>query len=213
MFITFEGIEGSGKGTAIEGLVKWLKKAGREVLLTREPGGSPLGGDIRSMLLHVKNNNLSPFAELFLYLADRAQHVSQVVQPAIDAGKVVISDRFADSTIVYQGYGRGLPLQTLYTLNHIAVGGVWPDLTIVLDLPAKVGLGRARARNKEQGLEESEGRFEAEALEFHDKIREGYLDWAGKHPERIRVVDAGGAPEEVFARIRPLVQEFLDAKI
>lgn len=207
MFITFEGIEGSGKGTAIKLTAGWLQALGRDVLLTREPGGSSIGAEIRSMLLNVKNTKLNATAELFLYLADRAQHINQIILPAIHTGKTVISDRFADSTIVYQGYGRGLPVHTLYSLNHIAVSGVWPELTIILDLPVEIGLERARRRNLELGMAEAEGRFEAESLEFHNKIREGYLDWAGEHPNRIEVVDAAGTPEEVFERIKPLVQK------
>lgn len=207
MFITFEGIEGSGKGTAIGLTAEWLKATGREVLLTREPGGSDIGIEIRAMLLNAKNTSINATAELFLYLADRAQHINQVVLPAIHAGKVVISDRFADSTIVYQGYGRGLPIHTLYSLNHIAVSGVWPDLTILLDLPVEVGLDRAIRRNKEQGIAEAEGRFEAESLEFHNKIRDGYLDWADEHSDRISVVEATGTPEAVFERIKPLIQK------
>lgn len=206
MFITFEGVEGSGKGTVIELAASWLRQAGKNVLLTREPGGSSLGADIRAMLLNVNNTGITATAELFLYLADRAQHISQVIVPAMHEEKVVISDRFADSTIVYQGYGRGLPVHTLYTLNHIAVSGLWPDLTIVLDLPVETGLERARRRNRETGIEESEGRFEAESLDFHNKIRDGYLDWAEQHPSRIKVVDAAGTPEEVFGRVKPLIQ-------
>lgn len=207
MFITFEGIEGSGKGTAIKLVAGWLKSTGHTVTLTREPGGGgSFGMELRSILLNSKNTNISATAELFLYLADRAQHVSQVVLPAIHDGHVVISDRFADSTIVYQGYGRGLPIHTLFSLNHIAVGGVWPDLTIVLDLPVEVGLERARRRNRELGMEETEGRFEAESVEFHNNIRDGYLDLADEHSERIEVVDASGTPYEVFERIKPLVQ-------
>lgn len=209
MFITFEGIEGSGKGTAIDRTASWLHAGGKEVLLTREPGGSSFGLEIRAMLLNSKNTGLSSLAELFLYLADRTQHVSEVISPAVSAGKIVICDRFADSTIVYQGYGRGLSVHTLYTLNHIAVSGMWPDLTIVLDLPAELGLERARKRNSELGLEESEGRFEAEALEFHQRIREGYLDWAGQHSDRVKVVDATGTPDEVFERIKVLLSEFI----
>jgi dTMP kinase len=207
MFITFEGIEGSGKGVAIQLSADWLKREGRNVLVTREPGGGSIGPGIRSMLLDAKNTHINALAELFLYLADRAQHVNEVIVPALQSGQVVISDRFADSTIVYQGYGRGLPVHTLYTLNHIAVNGVWPDLTIVLDLPVEIGLERARKRNEELAIEEAEGRFEAESLDFHNKIRDGYLVWAEEYSDRIKVVEAAGTPEEVFARVRPLIQE------
>lgn len=209
MFITLEGIEGSGKGTAIELVASWLKEQGYSLVLTREPGGSSIGKEIRSMLLNAKNTDLADLAELFLYLADRAQHVEQVIMPALSEEKVIISDRFADSTIVYQGYGRGLDLQNLYTLNNIAIGGRWPDLTIVLDLPVETGLARARKRNKELGIEESEGRFEAESYGFHNKIRAGYLDWAKQHSERIATVDATGSPEDVFQRIKPLIEGIL----
>lgn len=205
MFITLEGIEGSGKGTVLARLVELLRARGEDPVVTREPGGSRLGKDIRAMLLDTRNSDLVPEAELFLYLADRAQHVCTVILPALEAGKTVISDRYADSTIVYQGYARGLGPEKMFRLNDLAVRSTWPDLTVVLDLPARVGLERARKRNLEQGLADKEGRFEAESLNFHEAVRQGYLDWAGAHPGRIRVVDATGSPEEVFARVEALL--------
>ena len=208
MFITFEGIEGSGKGTAIERTQAWLEQAGHPVLLTREPGGSPLGRELRAYLLDARQD-IVPEAELFLYLADRAQHVRQIVRPALESGSLVISDRYADSTIVYQGYGRGLDVDTLYTLNQMAVGSLWPDLTILLDVDPEIGLERARRRNTELGLEVTEGRFEAENLAFHTRIRKGYLAWAGKHPQRFAIIDGGKTPEMVFARVQKVVADRL----
>ena len=212
MFITFEGIEGSGKGTAIERVKEWLGKKGYPVLLTREPGGSPLGRELRAFLLDARQS-IAPEAELFLYLADRAQHVRQIIRPALESGKLVISDRYADSTIVYQGYGRGLDVDALHALNTMAVGGplraaaggLWPDLTILLDVAPEIGLERARARNTALGLEVLEGRFEAESLAFHERIRFGYLTWADKHSDRFHIIDGGLPPDAVFARIRDVL--------
>jgi dTMP kinase len=203
MFITFEGIEGSGKSAMLELCRACLASRGRRTLQTREPGGSPLGIRLRELLLDIENSRIIPEAELFLYLADRAQHVREVIRPALEAGLDVLSDRYADSTVVYQGYGRGLDIENLFRLNNLAVQGLWPDLTLVLDLEVETGLQRAIKRNLAQGLTEKEGRFEAEALDFHAKIRAGYRAWAERHPERIKLVDATGSREEVFARIEP----------
>jgi dTMP kinase len=204
MFITFEGIEGAGKGTAMERTRRWLLRRGRKVRITREPGGSDLGRELRALLLHI-NQTIEPEAELFLYLADRAQHVRQIIRPALARGETVLSDRYADSTLVYQGYGRGLDREILATLNNVATGGLCPDLTLLLDLPPESGLERARARNKALGLEIREGRFEAEALAFHRNIRQGYLDLAARHP-RFQVIDAARPPETVFQDIRRILE-------
>lgn len=209
MFITFEGIEGTGKTTQIARLGKYLESRGREVFLTREPGGSRVGRELRQMLLHVDNADLTAITELFLYLADRAQHVAQVIRPQLEAGRVVLCDRFADSTIVYQGFGRGLDTATLKQLNEVAVDGLWPDLTIVLDIDPEVGLERATLRNIEDGKAREEGRFEAEHLSFHRRIREGYLTWAAINRDRIKVADASSTPDDVFARVRALVETHL----
>jgi dTMP kinase len=198
MFITFEGIEGSGKSTQIKRLAAWLEAKGGAVKLTREPGGSELGLALRRILLDAANTDIVSRAELFLYLADRAQHVKQVVQPALEQGKVVLCDRFTDSTVAYQGYGRGLDPQMLHSLNEASVDGVSPDLTVLFDLPPEVGLVRARSRNEEQGASETEGRFEAEELAFHHRVRDGYLKLAERFPERIKIVDATGDEGAVF---------------
>lgn len=172
MFITFEGIEGTGKTTQITRVKEYFEAQGREVFLTLEPGGSRVGRELRKMLLHVDNKDLTPITELFLYLADRAQHIAQVIRPELEAGKVVLCDRFADSTVVYQGYGRGLDTKVLQQLNEVAVDGLWPDLTIVLDIDPEIGLKRATLRNLEEGKAKEEGRFEAEHISFHNRIRE-----------------------------------------
>ncbi len=202
MFVTFEGVEGAGKSSLIERLGEYLESRGQAVLLTREPGGCALGQSLRRILLDVATQDLAPEAELFLYLADRAQHVRQVIRPALAQGRVVLCDRYADSTIVYQGYGRGLDPELLFQLNDLAVAGLWPRLTVLLDLPAETGLSRARARNDAAQTSVSEGRFEAESLAFHGRVREGYLCWAARHADRFLRVDATLPLSEVFDRVR-----------
>lgn len=194
MFITLEGIEGSGKTTLLENLADVFRTLNHEVLVTREPGGCALGRDLRALLLHPETQ-ICPEAELFLFLADRAQHVAEVIRPALERGMVVLCDRYADSTIVYQGYGRGLDIERLRALNDMAVGGLWPDRTFVLDMDPAQALKRARQRNAEQGLSGKEGRFEAEHLSFHTRIREGFKLWAAHNTKRIAVLDAADAPE------------------
>ncbi|WP_320169663.1 dTMP kinase [Maridesulfovibrio sp.] len=207
MFITFEGIEGTGKTTQIKLLKAYLEGAGHEVVVTLEPGGSRIGGELRKILLNMDSTDITGECELFLYLADRAQHVSQVVQPALEAGKVVISDRFADSTIVYQGYGRGLDPKLLRELNDVAVCGHWPDLTVLLDIEPEIGLKRAMTRNFQQNRMQEEGRFEAESLDFHGRVREGYLTWAALNNDRITVVKADQSPDDIFEEIKIRVLE------
>ena len=209
MFITFEGIEGTGKSTQIALLKTYLEARGERVLVTCEPGGSRIGAELRRVLLSLENRDLCARAELFLYLADRAQHVAQVVRPALEAGQMVLCDRFADSTVAYQAFGRGLDADMLHSLNELAVDGLWPDLTILLDLEAEVGLTRAVARNHAEGKTVAEGRFEAESLAFHGRVRQGYQAWAARFPQRIRSVDASGTPEGIAAAVRRLVDPLL----
>ena len=199
MFLTVEGIEGAGKSTFIGLLEDELTKRGVDFLHTREPGGCALGRQIRPLLLDA-SQNVSARAELFLFLADRAQHVADTIRPALEAGQWVVCDRYADSTIAYQGYGRGMDPEELQKLNDYATDGLWPDITFLLDLPAEVGLGRALARNGREGLTQSEGRFEAEALAFHQRIREGFLLRAARWPERFCVLDASQTPDAVVAQ-------------
>jgi dTMP kinase len=208
LFITFEGIEGCGKSTQACLLRDFFRNRGKEVVLTKEPGGSRLGLELRRILLSVENQDLSEEAELFLYLADRAQHTHSVISPALKAGRVVISDRFADSTIVYQGYGRGIDPDILNQLNIMAVKGILPDITFLLDLPVEAGLKRALDRNIQKNLTMSEGRFEAESLEFHKKIRQGYLTWADLNKNRFVVVDASRDVNTIFTFIVHKLDEF-----
>lgn len=207
MFITLEGMEGCGKTTQCTKLIEHYTRLGHDVLHTREPGGSRLGKDLRRILLDPKNTDIAPTAELFLYLADRAQHVGSVIRPALEDGRTVICDRFADSTVVYQGYGRGLDPRLLHQLNDAAVQGLWPNVTVLLDVVPEIGLKRALTRNMRENTAISEGRFEAESLDFHTRIREGYLTWAALHRNRFIVVDAGRAPDEVFASILRSLEE------
>ena len=196
MFVTLEGVEGSGKSTLVKLLKEKIDAAGIPFLLTREPGGCALGQQIRPLLLNT-SQVLEPRAELFLFLADRAQHVRDVILPALNAGKLVLCDRYADSTIAYQGYGRGMNVGMLQALNDFSTGGLWPDLTLLLDIAPEKGLARARGRNNAAGLDVEEGRFEAETLEFHTKIRQGFLARATKYPHRFHVLNAELSPESL----------------
>ena len=187
LFITFEGIEGCGKTTQIGHLTSFFKKTQRPFLLTREPGGTKVGEKIRKILLSSDNAGIEPMAELFLYVADRVQHYRQVIVPALREGKVVLCDRFADATTVYQGFGRGLDLAWIEEIHARALENTKPDLTFLLDLPVEVGLKRAWKRlEKDQTRED---RFEKEAMDFHRRIREGYLTLARREPARIIVLD------------------------
>ncbi len=201
MFITFEGIEGCGKSTQAELLADYLGGRGYGVLLTREPGGSELGCRVRSMLLSRDSTELSSEAELFLYLADRAQHVQQIIRPALELGKIVISDRYVDSTLAYQGYGRGMDLDTLHGLNRVAISGTWPGITFLLDLSPELGLSRARKRNQDLDKTRAEGRFEAEQLEFHTRVRQGYLELAASNRDRFVVLDGSTDQENLFSAV------------
>lgn len=203
MFITFEGPDGSGKTTQIRLLAEWLREQGREVVLTREPGGTEIGDQIRAVLHDPSNTAMGARAEILLYSADRAQHVAQLIQPALAAGRVVISDRYADSTLAYQGYGRGLDLGVLRTIITFATGGLAPDLTVYLDVTPEEGLQRRRLGGDEWN------RLDAEALEFHQRVRDGYLKLVEQEPERWVVIDGARSVEEVEAEILTAVQEKL----
>ena len=209
MFITFEGIEGAGKSTAIEFLVEYLQAHGYDPVTTREPGGSALGRRLRSLLLDVRTTGLCSRAELFLFLADRAQHVSEVINPALEAGQVVLCDRFTDSTLAYQGYGRGLDIEYLRGLNQAATGGLQPELTLLLDLPVRCGLERAGERNRAAGIVIAEGRFDSESLDFHERVRRGYRALAEEEPERFAIIDASQPPEDVVLQCRSAIEAHL----
>jgi len=207
LFITLEGIEGSGKSTQIRLLHDYLTGRGQAVLATREPGGCAIADAIRAILLDPANQAMTARTELLLYAAARAQHVEQVIRPALAAGTTVLCDRFFDATSAYQGGGRGLDQSLIETLNTIATNGLCPDLTLLLDFPAETGLQRARQRNHDSNLID-EGRFELEALDFHRRVRQRYLQLAGSE-SRFRIVDATGNPDEVASRIVAAVEDFL----
>lgn len=199
LFVTFEGIEGAGKSTMMALLANHMRENGNTPVMTREPGGSRLGRRLRSMLLDCRQERVTMEAELFLFLADRAQHLAEVILPALEAGQPVLCDRYVDSTIAYQGYGRGMDIEKLRAANKIATDNLMPVMTVLLDLPPQTGLARAGERNRMEGTVISEGRFDAESLDFHERVRNGYLALAASEPERIAVVDAGRTPELVYA--------------
>lgn len=201
-FITFEGIEGCGKSTHVAALAQSLQEHGYDVGATREPGGTATGQTLRNILLHPTDAPLATGAELLLMLADRAQHVEEVIAPGLRAGKVVISDRFADSTLAYQGYGRGIEHDLLLRLNAFACGGCAPALTILLDLPVEEGLRRA---GKRRGTTETADHFEAESAAFHERVRQGFLSVARAEPERVRVIDSQRPLEEISQEILAFV--------
>ncbi len=209
-FITFEGIEGSGKSTQIALLARYLAEHGNAVTLTREPGGTAIGDQVRKILLDPANKALTPRAELLLYAAARAQHLEELVRPGLEAGRIVLCDRFSDATLAYQGHGRGLDEATINALDRIATDGLRPRLTILLDIDAAAGLARARGRNSSRGLE-TEARFENEELAFHERVRRGYLVLAGAEPGRFRVIDAARTPEEIQRDIQAVVEDVLGA--
>ncbi len=203
IFITLEGIEGSGKSTQAELLKEFLVGIGFKVVLTREPGGSPIGEKVRGILLDRSNCGMEPMTELLLYEASRYQHVTEVIRPALEQGKVVICDRFFDASTAYQGYGRGIEIDTVNRLNLIATNGLKADLTIVLDLPVEIGLKRIGSQLD---------RIEGERAEFHERVRRGYLEIAEDEPERVKVVDGSGSIEDTFARVRSIVERFLSLR-
>lgn len=207
-FITFEGIEGSGKSTQIALLANYLTARGVRHVLTREPGGTLIGDQVRKILLDPANRLLDPAAELLLYAASRAQHLREIIIPALADGAIVLCDRFSDATIAYQGYGRGLEIGMINSLDRIVTAGMRPDLTLLFDIEAASGIARARGRNNSRGLE-TEARFENEELVFHERVRQGYLTLVMQEPERIRIVDASLSPESVQAQVRQLVDERL----
>lgn len=195
-FITFEGIEGSGKSTQINLLSKYMEKKGFEVVITREPGGTKLGKEIRSLLLDPEYGNMDYKAEILLYAADRAQHVKEVIKPALEAGKTVISDRFIDSNLAYQAAGRGLNFKKVYEINSWVIDSCWPDLTFLLDIDIKEGLRRARALSSDQ----TGDRLEREVDAFHKRVRNAYLDMASE--ERFVIIDGSRKKNKVQKEIQ-----------
>ena len=201
MFITFEGIEGSGKSTQAKLLVEYLRGKGLNVILTREPGGVELSERIRSILIET-GLDISPRAELLLFLASRAQHTDELIRPSLQKGHIVVCDRYIDASVAYQGYGRGLSIEMIKRLNDWATGGIRPNLTVLLDLSPEEGLERVRTSKKMD-------RIEGENLEFHRRVREGYLEIARSDPDRFLVLDATRSMEEIQRFIREAVEACL----
>jgi len=210
VFITFEGIDGSGKTTQLKMLAKKLRTHGHDVIETAEPGGTAIGVQIRSILLDSKNRELCSATELLLMFAARAQNVEESILPALDMGRIVLSDRFTDSTVVYQGVGRGLGIEPVMTISRIACQGLTPDLTICMNIDVNTGLARALTRDMDKGVTET--RMEEQALEFHQKVHAGYLELAKREPERVRLVDGVGEPEEIAGRVWDIVSRVVTSR-
>ncbi len=207
-FISFEGIDGSGKTTQLRRLENDLQARGLDVLATREPGGTPLGIRLRAALLDAREQ-VDPLAELLLYAADRAQHVRTLVRPALEAGRIVLTDRYADATVAYQGAGRGFSPQLIAEVIRLATGGLMPDITLVFDLPVQTGTSRTRRRAHQT---QEADRLDAEDIEFHELVRKAYLQLAAAEPQRVQVIDAGGSIDETYARMMEIVLPFLRAR-
>lgn len=203
MFITLEGPEGSGKSCQIPGLAEFVRQQGYEVLTTREPGGTAIGDQVRQVIMSLKNTEMNPRTEIMLFCAARAQIVEQVIRPALSRGVVVISDRYGDSTLAYQGYGHRLDLATLRLLLDFATGGLKPDLTLLLDVDVVEGLRRRRCSGGEWN------RLDAYEIEFHQRVRQGYHELVKAEPERWRVIDANLTPEMVQSNLRQVVEQKL----
>jgi len=204
LFITFEGGEGGGKSVQAKALYRKLSKLAIPVLLTHEPGGTPFGRRINRWLKWAQDADISPLTELMLFNASRAQLVAEVIQPALKSGKVVISDRYADSTTAYQGYGRGLDLAMVRSVNNAATGGLKPDLTILLDIPVEAGLSRLKGRERD--------RFEQETIAFHSRVKEGFLKLAADEPQRWLVVDASQSKAKIAEIIWQRVSRLLSGQ-
>jgi dTMP kinase len=209
-FITFEGLDGTGKSTQLRKLASALRAAGLKVVETREPGGTPTGEKIRRVLLDSSTDGLSPWTEMALMFASRAQHIAEVIQPALEQGSIVLCDRFTDSTEAYQGSGRRLGSESVLELHRVLCGDLQPDLTILLDSDAASSLGRARRRNQRASRKRSSGhgdenRFEQETRTFFARVREGYLAIAAREPQRVVLVNARGTPSQTHSQIMQVV--------
>jgi dTMP kinase len=204
-FITFEGIDGSGKSTQLRLLTGELRLKGYNVLPTMEPGGTPLGRRLREAFLETEET-VAPLAELLLFAADRAQHVEFLVKPALAEGKIIVSDRFADATVAYQGAGRGFPEKTINQIVSLATGGLKPDLTLFFDLSIDKAILRTSSRHDHETVR---NRMDSETNEFYTRVRDAYFAVAKKEPKRFRIIDANDSVEEIRARVMKIVTEFL----
>ena len=202
IFITMEGPDGSGKSTQIDLLKKYLEETGYDVLITREPGGTTISEAIREIILNKDFTAMSPVTEMLLYASARAQLINEVVGPALEEGRAVISDRFVDSSLVYQGMARGLGVDTVYEVNKLAIGKYMPDVTFLLDLPAQVGISRKKGQKELD-------RMELESIDFHEKVAKGYRELAKRFPERIRTIDATLPVESISNLIKDSISAIL----
>ena len=209
MFITLEGIEGSGKTTQMQQLSTYVENRGHSCVLTREPGGTALGKKIRTILLDPASTELVPTAELLLYMADRAQHINTLIKPCLAEGKIVLCDRYFDATVVYQGFARGLDTGFICDLHRLILDDLKPEMTFLLDLSPRIGLARAWKQLDNGTRSGTESRFEEETISFHEKVRAGYLELARRQPERIRVVDGSQDKKQVQMDIRDALAEYL----
>jgi dTMP kinase len=208
--ITFEGVEGCGKTTQAGLAGKFLNHRRIPFILTEEPGGTPFGKRIREILLTKDRFEPCAQAELLLFTADRAQHVREVIKPALETGKVVLCDRFVDATVAYQGFGRGMDIELIQTLNTFSTGALRPDLTLLFDLPVEMGLMRVKARTATKGLNAIDDRFEGEETAFHRKVREGYLQAAACEPDRFRIIDASGEISRIHGEVERCLAALLE---
>jgi dTMP kinase len=209
MFITLEGIEGSGKTSQLENIADFFKRNGYRCETSREPGGTRTGEKIRTMLLDPESKDMDPVCEMLLYMADRAQHLKTVVWPALSVGKVVVCDRFVDATVVYQGWCRGIGMKRIQEFHKTIFNDFKPDLTFLLDVSPETGLSRAWKQIRSGNRQGEETRFERETLDFHRKVREGYLLLARQEPNRFHIIDAGKLENEVFQDIRQVLSALL----
>jgi dTMP kinase len=209
-FITFEGIEGSGKTTQIQMLSNHFEEQGIDHVLTREPGGTAIGDQVRRLVLNPAYNDMRPACEMLLYAAARAQHIDEVIQPALKDDRVVLCDRFVDATLAYQGYGRGLSLDLIRRLHTLDALALRPDLTLLFDIEARTALERARSRDHTKAKDET--RFEQEDLAFHQRVRSGYLELARQEADRFVIIEARGTQAEVHRRVLPAIQRFLTTR-
>jgi dTMP kinase len=212
MFITLEGIEGAGKSSQLENIVAFFKAEGYDCVTTREPGGTPLGARIRGILLDPAHHGMDAQAELLLYVADRIQHIRTVIAPNLAQDRVVLCDRYFDATLVYQGYARGLDRVLIRDLHRMVCDNLTPDLTLLFDLEPRVGLARAWHRIKNGGCTDLESRFEQEQLDFHEKVRDGYLELARDEPRRFRIIDAAQNEKNVAASVQAVLAAYLIGK-
>jgi len=203
-FIVFDGVEGCGKSTQLARVAEALRATGHDPVLTHEPGGTPVGEGVRSLLLAPEYPEMDPLTEIFLFCASRAQHVQQIIAPALEAGRMVLCDRFDAATVAYQGHAGGQGVELVERISGEATGGVTPDLTVVLDLDPTVGMKRKFGPEAFEGNEEAD-RIERQELAFHEKVREGFLSYADRHRERCAVVDASQMPDAVFGEISGLL--------